>query len=102
MGSIGHPGRIIQGSLRHMSLMTVQALREVSICDDNNPCSTVQALRGYLPLIKLFFCYLVGPRPGLNLVIKHCWPSFPPPLFNIYKKKNFFFFFFFFFFFLFK
>src|SRR6218665_1810260 len=27
----------------------------------NNPCSTVQALRGYLSLIKLFFYYLVGP-----------------------------------------
>src|SRR6218665_460552 len=42
----------------------------------NNPCSTVQALRGYLSLVKLFFYYLVGPtiiipgaRPGLNVVI---------------------------------
>src|SRR6218665_3409817 len=37
MGSIGHPCRIIQGSARYMSLMTVQALREVSIQDEARP-----------------------------------------------------------------
>src|SRR6218665_652289 len=37
MGSIGHPCRNIQGSARYMSLMTVQALREVSICDETRP-----------------------------------------------------------------
>src|SRR6218665_2488462 len=37
MGSIGHPCRSIQGSARYMSLMTVQALREVSICDKARP-----------------------------------------------------------------
>ena len=72
MGSIGHLCRTIQGSARYLPLMTVQALREVSIYlrgQTNNPCSTVQALRG--SLIKLFFYYLVGPTrtiivPGLD------------------------------------
>src|SRR6218665_2015428 len=42
MGSIGRPCRTIQGSARHMSLVTVQALREVSICDEARP--TAQAV----------------------------------------------------------
>src|SRR6218665_332011 len=37
MGSIGHPCSTIKGSARHLSLMTVQALREVSICDEASP-----------------------------------------------------------------
>src|SRR6218665_1308763 len=43
MGSIGPPCRTIQGSARHMSLMTVQALREVSTCDEVRP--TTHAVR---------------------------------------------------------
>ena len=46
MGSIGHLCRTIQGSARHLSLMTVQELREVSICVEARPCSTVQTLSG--------------------------------------------------------
>ena len=43
IGSIqGHPCRTIQGSAQYMSLMTVQALREVSICDEARP--TTQAV----------------------------------------------------------
>ena len=37
MGSIGHPCRTIQGPARYLSLMTVQALREVSVCDGARP-----------------------------------------------------------------
>src|SRR6218665_1363315 len=37
MGSIGHPCRTIQGSARHLPLMTVQALREASFCDEARP-----------------------------------------------------------------
>ena len=37
MGFIGHPCRTIQGSVRYLPLMTVQALREVSICDEARP-----------------------------------------------------------------
>jgi len=58
MGSIGHPcSTIIQGSARYLSLMTVQALREVSVFDQAVlllPCCTNNH-------------YL---RPGLNVVIK--------------------------------
>src|SRR6218665_3392547 len=42
MASIGHPCRTIQGSVRHPSLMTIQALRKVSICDEVRP--TTQAV----------------------------------------------------------
>jgi len=58
MCSIGHPCRTIQGSARYMSLMTVQALREVSICDEARPTTHAVLLKlwlGYLSLIKLFF-----------------------------------------------
>src|SRR6218665_1845217 len=57
MGSIGHPCRTIEGSAWHLSLMTVQALREVSICDEAKP--TTHA-------VLFNHC----PRPGLNVVIQ--------------------------------
>src|SRR6218665_3376207 len=74
-----------------MSLMTVQALREVSVMrlrevsvmrPGNNPCSTVQALRGVVfdQAVLLLPCWTNNhcPRLGLNVVIKHYWHSFPP------------------------
>ena len=50
----------------------------------NNPCSTVQALRGvsvFDQAVLLLPCWSNNhcPRPGLNVVIKQYWPSFPPP-----------------------
>src|SRR6218665_1282023 len=91
MGSIGHPCRTIQGSARYMSLMTVQALRELSVMrlrevsvmrPGNNPCSTVQALREVVfdQAVLLLPCWTNNhcPRLGLNVVIKHYWHSFPP------------------------
>src|SRR6218665_3340822 len=103
MVSISHPCRTIQGSVRHPSLMTIQALRKVSICDEvrqywqhyctvlystgstGNPGSTVQALRGvyiFDQAVLLLPCWTNNhcPRPGLNVVIKHYWPSFLLPL----------------------
>src|SRR6218665_3954902 len=99
MGSIGHPCRTIQGSVRHPSLMTVQALRKVSICDEvrrgeRDPvvlgsgqqprqyCSSFEGVYVFDQAVLLFPCWTNNhcPRPGLNLIIKHYWPSFPPPL----------------------
>src|SRR6218665_377426 len=77
MGSMGHPCRTIQGSVWHLSsLMTVQGLRELSICDEaNNPCSTVQDLRGvsvFDQAVLLLPCWTNNhcPRSGLNVVIQ--------------------------------
>src|SRR6218665_3734774 len=80
MGSIGHPCRTIQGSVRYFSLMTVQALREVSICDEARPTThavlTVQALRGvsvsFDQAVLLLPCWTNNhcPRPGLTVVIQ--------------------------------
>ena len=70
MGSIDHPCRTIQSSARYLPLMTVQEVREVSICDEARP--TTHAVLFKLwggSLIKLFFYYLVGPTiivPGLD------------------------------------
>src|SRR6218665_3699303 len=63
MGSLGHPCRTIQGSARHLSLTTVQALREVSICDESTQSrpTTHVVLFKLSGGIKLFFCYLVRP-----------------------------------------
>src|SRR6218665_3447037 len=57
MGSIGHPCSTIQGSAQYLSLMTVQALREVSVLDQ---------------AVLLLPCWTNNhyPRPGLNVVIK--------------------------------
>jgi len=57
MGSIGHPRNTIQGTARYLSLMTVQALREVSAFD--------QAV-----LLLPRWTNNNYPRPGLNVVIK--------------------------------
>jgi len=71
MGSIGHPCRTIQGSTRYLPLMTVQALRGVSFCDEARSTTHTALFKiwgGYLSLIKLFF-YIVGPTvivPGLD------------------------------------
>ena len=70
-GPIGHPCRTIQGLTRYLPLMTVQALREVSVCDEARPTTHAVLFKfwgGYLSLIKLFY-YLVGPTiisPGLD------------------------------------
>src|SRR6218665_2638703 len=57
MSSIGHPCSTIQGSAQYLSLMTVQALREVSVFDQT---------------VLLLPCWTNNhfPRPGLNVVIK--------------------------------
>jgi len=57
MGSTGHPCSTIQGLAQHLSLVTVQALGEVSVFDQAvllSPCWTNNHY----------------PRPGLNVVIK--------------------------------
>src|SRR6218665_2737494 len=57
MGSIGHPCSTIQGSVRYLSLMTVQVLREVSVFDQ---------------AVLLLPCWTNNHyhRHGLNVVIK--------------------------------
>src|SRR6218665_3844587 len=108
---IGHPCRTIQGSARYMSLMTVQALREVSVMrlrelsviwpgkDSSIVGSYTRGLRArptthavlfklgggvyvFDQAVLLLPCWTNNhcPRPGLNVVIKHYWPFFPPPL----------------------
>ena len=57
MSSIGHPCNTIQGSAQYLSLMTVQALREVFVFD--------QAV-----LLLPYWTNNHYPRPGLNVVIK--------------------------------
>src|SRR6218665_132131 len=54
---IGHPCSTIQGSTRYLSLMIVQALRQVSVFDQ---------------AVLLLPCWTNNhyPRPGLNVVIK--------------------------------
>ena len=47
MGSIGHPCSTIQGSMQYLSLMTPGPFSINSFDQANNPCSTVQVLRGY-------------------------------------------------------
>jgi|SRR6218665_1038811 len=57
MGFIGHSGSTIQGSVRDLSLMTVQVLREVSVFDQT---------------VLLLPCWTNNhyPRLRLNVVIK--------------------------------
>src|SRR6218665_1465849 len=66
MGSIGHLCSTIQGSTWYLSLMTVQALREVSVFDQ---------------AVLLLPCHHHYPRPGLNVVIK-------PLYFDNHTAKN--------------
>src|SRR6218665_2554299 len=76
MGSIGHPCRTIQGSARYLSsLMTVQALREVSIWPGQQPmqyCSRFGGLSVFDQAVLLLPCWTNNhcPRPGLNVVIQ--------------------------------
>jgi len=79
MGSIGRPCSTIQGSMLYLSLTTVQALREVSVCDDTRPFYLVapdqqpmQSCSSFDQAILLLPCWTNNhyPRPGLNVVIK--------------------------------
>ena|SRR6218665_1511412 len=77
MGTTGHPCSTIQGSAQYLSLTTVQMLREASVFSSldqaNNPCSTVQALRGVSVFDRADLCWTNNhyPRPVLNVVVNH-------------------------------
>ena len=86
MGSIGHPCRTIQGPTRYLPLMTVQALgMYLSVRRPGQQpmqyCSSFEGVSVFDQAV-LLPCWTNNhcPRPGLNVVIKHYWPSFPPPL----------------------
>ena len=74
-GSIGHPCRTIQGSARYLfSLMTVQALRELSIWPGQQPmqdCSSFEGVSLFDQALFLLPCWTNNHclRPGLNVVI---------------------------------
>src|SRR6218665_1965106 len=88
MGFICHLCRSIQGSARYLPLMTVQEVREVSLCHEARPttvvqyCSSFEGVYIFDQAVLLLPCWTNNhcPRPGLNMVIKHYWPSFPLPL----------------------
>jgi len=84
MGSIIHPCSTIQGSVRYLSLMTIQGSARylsvmrpgpfTSLDQANNPCSTVQALRGSICLwstVLLLPDWTNNhyPRPSFKVVI---------------------------------
>src|SRR6218665_1557424 len=91
MGSIGYTCRTIEGSARYNYVFDDCSSAEGGIYlrqgQANNPCRTVLALRGvsvFDQAILLLPCWTNNhcSRPGLNVVIKHYWPSFPPPLYT--------------------
>src|SRR6218665_1193791 len=90
MGSIGHPCRTIQGPARCISLMTVQALRDVSICDEAKPTTLAalfKLLRGVFVFdqaVLLLPCWTNNhcPRSGLNVVIQ----TIGPPSHRLYRQ----------------
>src|SRR6218665_1102353 len=83
MGSIGHPCRTIQGSARYLPLMTVQALREVSFCDEARPTTQMRqwsssnnsCVHNQIATFGLFGRQSVTLNIGLNIGCSHNRPS---------------------------
>ena len=87
MGSIGRPCRTIQGSVRHPSLITACSSAEEGIYmwwgQANNPGSS--SFEGGICLWSR--CSSIASldqqslsQAWIECIIKHYWPSFPPPL----------------------
>jgi len=89
MGSMSHPGSTIQSSVRYLSLMRPCPFSITSLDQANNPCSTVQALKG----VSVFdetrpFYLVVQALRGICLWWDHALRLLPRWTYNNYLRPG--------------